>query len=78
MLAAALALVLLHRVDGGEVTVAAGHVTSLRSTPGRLDKLTPKDTRCLVGLDDGKFVAVLEACRDVRKLLEAATRPSAG
>lgn len=78
MWAAALALILLHRVDGGEVTVAAAHVTSLRATPGSLNKLTPKDTRCLVGLSDGKFVAVLEACRDVRTLLEAATRPSSG
>jgi hypothetical protein len=76
--AAALALVLLHRADGGIVTVAAAHVTSLRETPGRLAKQVPDQTRCVVGLTDGKFVAVLEPCGEVRKLLEAASRPSSG
>ena len=76
--AAALALVLLHRADGGTVTVAAAHVTSLRETPGSLGKQVPDATRCLVGLTDGKFVAVLETCTRVRELLEAASHPQAG
>jgi hypothetical protein len=78
LLAAALALVLLHRADGGTVTIAANHVTSLRETPGSLGKQVPDATRCLVGLTDGKFVAVLETCTEVRRLLEAASRPQAG
>lgn len=72
LLALALQLIVLHRADGGEVAVALQHVTSLRSTPGSLGKLLPQETRCLVGLDDGKYVAVIETCAAVKRLLEEA------
>lgn len=71
-LALCLQLVLLHRADGGEVAVNPGQVTSLRSTPGSLGKLMPHETRCLVGLTDGKFLSVLEPCPAVKRLLEDA------
>jgi hypothetical protein len=66
-------LVVLHRSDGGEVVVAAAHVTSLRAPAGPLRGLAPTGG-CLVGLDDGKFVAVLESCGEVRRRLEDAGR----
>lgn len=71
--AALVALVVLHRVDGGEIAINPAQVTSLRSVPGSLQRhLAP--SRCLVGLTDGKHAAVLEDCAEVRRLLEAAGR----
>ena len=61
-------LVVLHRSDGGEVTVNAAQVTSLRTPGGALGTLAPTGG-CLVGMTDGKFVAVLEGCGEVRRLI---------
>lgn len=69
-LALALNFVVLHRSDGYEVSVNPAHITSLRSIPGSLGKLMPHDTRCMVGMTDGKFVAVIETCIAVKRLLE--------
>jgi len=67
-------LVVLHRSpDGAEVVVAAGHVTSLRAPAGPLRALAPT-SGCLVGLDDSKFVGVLETCSEVKRRLEEAGR----
>lgn len=65
----ALHMLVLHRSDGGEVIVNGDQITSLRSPPGSLSKLTPSG-HCLVGLTDGKFVAVLEDCSEVKRQLE--------
>ncbi|HJQ59434.1 MAG TPA: hypothetical protein VJ890_21180 [Vineibacter sp.] len=67
--AVALSLIILHRADGGEVIINPAQVTSLRATAGSLGRLAPHG-HCLVGLTDGKFVAVIEPCGDVKKLLE--------
>lgn len=69
VLAIALNLIVLHRVDGGEVIVNAEQVTSLRDPVGRLQHLAPSG-RCLVYLVDGTFVAVRETCAAVRRQLE--------
>ena len=66
----ALHLIVLHRSDGGEVIINAEQVTTLRSPAGQLSKLAPAG-HCAVGLTDGKFVVVLEACEAVRRQLEA-------
>lgn len=67
--AVALSLIVLHRADGGEVIINPAQVTSLRATAGSLGRLAPHG-HCLVGLTDGKFVAVIEPCGDVKRLLE--------
>lgn len=61
-------LIVLHRSDGGEVTINAEQVTSLRSTRG-VGHLAP-DGHCVVGLTDGKFVTVLETCEAIDHQLE--------
>ena len=66
-LIAALYLVVLHRSDGGDVTVNADQVTSLRSLHEHRD-LVPG--HCMVGLTDGKFVGVQETCAEVKRQLE--------
>lgn len=60
-------LLSLHRSDGGEVIVNGDQVTTLRSTAG-VERLAPG--HCIVGLVDGKFVAVLEPCEEVKRQLE--------
>jgi hypothetical protein len=67
---AAITLIVLHRADGGEVTVAASQITSLRNTHGSLRDIAPH-TNCIVGMTDGKFVGVLEACNEIKRQLEA-------
>lgn len=67
--AVALSLIILHRADGGEVIINPAQVTSLRATAGSLGRLAPHG-HCLVGLTDGKFVAVIEPCGEIKRLLE--------
>ena len=68
-LAAGLCLVLLHRVDGGEVFVNPGQVTSLHAASGARNKLVTGAAGCALWLSDGKLLSVLERCADVRALL---------
>ena len=73
-LAAAMSLVLLHRVDGGEVVVAPEHITSMHSKAlgSARDKLTTHEARCIVWLADGRQLSVLEACETVKQLMDKA------
>jgi len=75
--AAALAMVLLHRADGGEVVVVPSHVTSLHAkAPSAVtNRLVTGEARCVLWLADGKTLSVLEPCEVVRKLLEGANPP---
>ena len=66
----ALALIVLHALDGQEITIASYQVTSLRAhRPDKPNKLLAEEANCLVGLTDGKFVTVKESCAEVRKLI---------
>jgi len=67
----ALALVILHRADGGEVAVSPSHITSMHSkAPDRgQNKLVAPEAHCIVWLADGKQVSVLETCDVVQKLM---------
>lgn len=66
-------LVVLHTVDGYEVTIAPSHVTSLHAAKdGKPNELFTKPVRCVVSMADGKFVTVTEKCSVVRQLLENA------
>jgi hypothetical protein len=65
-------MVLLHRADGGEVVVVPAHVASVHSKPpplGGKNKLVSPDARCVLWMDDGKLIAVLETCDVVKQLL---------
>jgi hypothetical protein len=72
--AAALSIVLLHRADGGVVSVYPRHITSLHEKPpvSAKNKLITPEARCLIWLDDGKLLAVLETCDVVKQLLAEA------
>jgi hypothetical protein len=70
--AAALAMVLLHRADGGEVIVAVPQITSLHSAAMSGPKVMHQTAGCVVWLADGRMLTVMEPCETVRKLLEQA------
>ena len=74
VLAAGMALVVLHRIDGGEVVVAPAHITSMHSKAlgSARDKLVTPEARCIVWLTDGRQLSVLELCDTVKKLMDEA------
>jgi len=76
MLIAGMSLVILHRIDGGEVAVAPEHITSMHSkAPSNAqNKLVTGEVRCIVWLDDGKLLSVLEQCDRVKQLMDEAAR----
>jgi len=73
---AGMALVLLHRVDGGEVAVAPSHITSMHSKAptSPQNKLVTGEVRCIVWLSDGKLLSVLEPCETVKRLMDEAAK----
>jgi hypothetical protein len=74
MTAAALAMVLLHRADGGVVAVVPSQITALhaKAPPPHTNKVSPPEAHCVLWLADGKILSVLEPCDTVRSLLETA------
>jgi len=72
----AAALVMLHRVGGGEVLINPDQVTSVHARTGGADKnrhLT-NEAHCALWLTDGKLVSVVETCDRVKQLLEETRR----
>jgi len=69
-----LAMILLHRADGGVVAVVPSHITALhaKAPPPHTNKLAVPEGRCVLWLADGKILSVLEPCDAVRRLLEEA------
>jgi len=74
ILAAAVALVLLHRADGGAVQVAAEQITSMHAAARGGNKVVNPGARCVIWLTDGRVLSVIEPCDVVRRLLDEAAR----
>ena len=67
------ALIILHTLDGREVVINSKQITSLTGPrPGAAQGMFVEGSNCLINMTDGKFVAVVETCNQVRDLLEAA------
>lgn len=73
---AALFLIVLHRIDGGEVLVNPSQIVSLHTPapPAGKAKLFTGEAHCALGLADGKWLSVTETCEAVRRLLEQSGR----
>jgi hypothetical protein len=64
-------LIILHSIQGHEVTISPDQVTNLRaSRPDKPNTLFTEQARCVVSLTDGKFVTVKETCAEIRLLIE--------
>lgn len=72
LLQIAIGLIALHLVDGREVLINPRQVTRLgESRPeGDPQKTLTDEVRCVIWLTDGTYVAVIETCGTVRKLME--------
>lgn len=74
----ALTLVQVTTADGAKVFINPEFVTKLYSTKEAAERgpnqLVVKGARCVVTMNDGKFISVLEECDYLRMLLERKTR----
>jgi hypothetical protein len=66
----AVALIVLHMIDGRVVLVNPRQVTQLLSANPGPNKVLPDAVQCVVRLTDGSFLSVAENCDTVRKMME--------
>lgn len=67
---AALELLELHGPDGQRYYVNPEHISSLRQpTRSDAEHYFPRHVRCVVVTDNGKFIAAVETCDDIRNRL---------
>lgn len=68
--------IVLHNVDGEEIFINPEHIATLRSSTesfdGKPSNLLAKGISCIIGLDNGRSISVVENCPEVRKLMEEA------
>lgn len=70
LLISPLELVEVHGPDGQVTWVNAAEISSLRQpTSNDLQRYFPKGTRCVISTTNGKFVAAIESCQDIRNRL---------
>jgi hypothetical protein len=63
-------LVLLHSPNGHGILINPAAVTSMQAAvPGKANANISEAVRCLINTSDGKFVAVIETCDQVREAL---------
>jgi hypothetical protein len=64
-------LMVLHNPDGREIDINPAEITSLREAKpdNASDKEFAPGVRCMINLSDGKYVAVIETCQDIRAIL---------
>jgi hypothetical protein len=77
LLPAATYLIVLHSVDGFEISVNPAQITQLHPTRESRPVPMPNQViapgiRCVIALTDGKYFSVVEDCAVVRKKLEEA------
>jgi hypothetical protein len=71
----AILLVSLTAPDGARIDINATQVTSVREPRGVKEGHFAPETRCLVVMSNGKFIAVRETCEDVRGALRGTSLP---
>jgi hypothetical protein len=61
----------LHAPGGHEVSVNTRRITFMREGEGGdSNKLLTGEVHCVIGMDDGKLVNVVETCAEVRNRIE--------
>ena len=70
MLFAQVVLIMLHGPGGHQIMLNPQEVTSLTAAvPDRNNKLLVLDVNCKINTTDGKFIAVVETCEEVKWLI---------
>jgi hypothetical protein len=71
--ATAIILIVLHSVEGHEVTINTAQITSMvpskEAAEGKPNELFIGGVHCIVGLTNGKYHTVIEDCATIRRLL---------
>ena len=67
-------LIVLHNATGHPVLVNEDLITIMRGPEPESDPLFVEGVRCMVNTSDGKFIAVVETCNQVRKLINDANQ----
>jgi hypothetical protein len=70
-------LILVHTVNGDIIGINPDSITSMRDRAPQNDddeRLMVKGVECMINLNDGKFISVVEHCDEVRKLIEEADK----
>jgi hypothetical protein len=63
--------IVLHGPGGFEININPKRVTSMRSgIAGQKNKFIHEDAKCVLNMDDGKFISVIETCDQVRQALK--------
>ena len=64
-------MIVLHTGMGVAVEVNTEAITHLRNPePNSSNPSFPQNVKCMVNLSDGKFVTVVETCKEVRSIME--------
>lgn len=67
-------MLVLHTVEGGEITINPSHVAALypssEATKGTPNKMVVRGARCVVLLGNSRFYSVVEECSAIRKMME--------
>ena len=66
---ALLTIVILHSAAGVEVYLNTDTVTNLRNPEPNHPHFT-HNVKCLINMNDGKFVTVRETCTDVQRIMQ--------
>lgn len=62
---------ILHVPGGQEVSVNTKRINSMRAGEGgKSNKLLTSEVRCVIAMDDGKLINVIETCIQVRRAIE--------
>lgn len=78
VLLAVVTLIALHNVDGDEIMINPEHIAVLqitKETQGKgKNKLVASGHKCVVILDNGRVIGVIEDCRTIRQAIREAKR----
>lgn len=77
LILARIVLIVLHNVDGGEVTINPEHVVALQHTSeaaGKPNTLIAGGHKCVISLSNGKMVSVVEDCGMIRQAINEAQK----
>lgn len=58
-------LILLHAPGGGEIHINIDEISSIREVSESDEKLLHEHAHCMLGMSNGKFIAVNEDCKQV-------------
>ena len=61
----ALHLIILHGPDNQRIAINADEISSLRAPGTAEGDNYAKNVKCVVIMTNGKFIAVIETCRDI-------------